>query len=102
MNLTDREILELNEFCGAVVDGTISDAQRTRLSRWLLESEAARQYYVRAMAQSASLHSYASEMQSEAPEAVVRVDFRRKAIWWAGGLAAAAAVMFAVWFQTRG
>jgi ferric-dicitrate binding protein FerR (iron transport regulator) len=101
MNLTDQEILELNELCGAVADDTFTEAQRTRLSRWLLESEAVREYYVRALAQSASLHSYASEMQSEAPERVVQVDFRHKAIWWASGLAAAAAVIFAVWLPTR-
>jgi hypothetical protein len=61
MNLTDREILELNELCGAVIDGTLTEAQRTRLSAWLGQSEAARRFYVSALGQSASLHTYAAE-----------------------------------------
>lgn len=69
MTLTDQEVLELNELCGAVVDGTLTEAQRGRLAMRLRESEAARQYYVRALGQSASLHGYASELYAEAPDA---------------------------------
>jgi hypothetical protein len=72
MNLSDREILELNELCGAVVDGRATEAQRVRLEQWLGESEAARRYYVRALGQSASLHAYAAEMHADAPPARAR------------------------------
>ena len=64
MNLNDREILELNELCGAVVDGTLTEAQRSRLSEWLRRSEEARRCYVRALGQSASLHTYAAEIHA--------------------------------------
>jgi ferric-dicitrate binding protein FerR (iron transport regulator) len=95
MNLTDREILELNELCNAVVDGTLNDKQNSRLAHWLATSVEARQFYVRALGQSASLYSYASEMQTEAVEAVTS---RPKIIpltfqWWIGLLAAAAVVL---------
>src|SRR5258705_162004 len=70
MNLSDQDILELHELCNAVVDGTITESQKARLSNWLANSEPARQLYVRALGLSASLHSYASEMLAEAPDAV--------------------------------
>jgi hypothetical protein len=98
MNLTDRDILELNELCGAVVDGTLTDAQRTRLAALLRDSEAARRYYVRAMGQSASLHTYAAEMHVDAPDRpVTRVISFRALAWTAGIVAAAAAVAVALW-----
>src|SRR5436305_4863110 len=68
MNLTDKEILELNELCNALVEGTINDGQKQRLSQWLATSEDARRFYVRAMGLSASLFSYAGEMQSQESE----------------------------------
>jgi hypothetical protein len=98
MKLTDAEILELNELCGAVVDGTLSDTQRTRLSGWLGASEAARRYYVQALGQSASLHSYASEIHAEAPD--VPAVPRGKIIqlnWWVFGSLAAAVLLLAFW-----
>jgi hypothetical protein len=102
MNLTDREILELNELCNAVVDETLTDAQRARLSSWLVESEAARQFYVRALGQSASLHTYAAEIHSEAP---AREPAPRRApnnlLWFAGSALAAAALTLAFWFMPR-
>ncbi len=101
MNLTDHEILELNELCGAIVDGTITEVQRARLSRWLAESEPARQFYVRALALSASLHSYAGEMQSEAPDKIISRPHFGVVTWWAGSLAAAALVVLALWSYTR-
>jgi ferric-dicitrate binding protein FerR (iron transport regulator) len=67
---TDREILELQRLCDAVADQTITDAQKAQLSRWLLDSRKARQYYIRAMRLSSSLYGYASEMQAEAPDVV--------------------------------
>ena len=103
MNLTDREILELNELCGAVVDGTLTDAQRARLSRWLVDSEDARRYYVCALGQSASLHTYASEMHAEAPDAPVRLaKVFHFTLWWATMLPAAAAFVVGLWFVNRG
>ena len=89
MNLTDQEILELNDLCNAVVDGTLTEAQRTRLSGWLTRSEEARRFYVRAIGLSASLFHYSSEMQAEAPDA------RRAPAhfpgWWIWGTIAATA-----------
>lgn len=100
MNLTDREILELNELCNAVIDETLTDAQRIRLSDWLASSEAARQYYVRALGQSASLHTYASEMHAEAPRPS-RQRRSRKTIWFGSSLAAAAAIALIFWLTAR-
>ncbi len=95
MNLSDRDILELNELCGAMADGTLSDAQRARLAAYLRTSEAARRFYVQALGQSASLHTYASELHAEAPdlpESNPRL-MRRWFIW----LPAAAAIALAGW-----
>jgi uncharacterized protein (DUF1501 family) len=68
MKLTDREILELNELCNAAVDETLSEAQKARLTRLLQTSEEARRFYIRVLGVSASLYSYAGEMQAEAPD----------------------------------
>src|SRR4051794_1967450 len=102
MNLTDKEILELNELCNAIADATITQKQKARLSTWLAESEEVRRFYIRAMALSASLYRYASEMQSEAPDAFVPSSkIIRPAIWWGfGSLAAAACLVFVLWFAT--
>jgi ferric-dicitrate binding protein FerR (iron transport regulator) len=98
MNLNDQEILELHELCNAVVDETISDSQKARLSRWLATSEEARQVYVRELGLSASLHSYASEMQAEAPDARLSKSNVAKLFfaWGFGSLATAAAIFFLV------
>ena len=102
MNLTDNEILELNELCNAVVDGTLTDAQRARLTDWLAASEPAREYYVRAMDLSASLCSYASEMQVEALDAVSPSKIVRLGVGsWLGFLAAAACVVLALWIFSQ-
>lgn len=101
MNLTDREILELNELCNAVVDETLTDAQRARLSAWLADSEDARQYYVRALGQSASLHTYASEVHAEAPGRAGPAKRPGRIIWLGGLLAAAAAIAVAFWLNPR-
>lgn len=103
MNLSDREILELNELCGAVVDGTLTEAQRARLTAMLRESEAARRHYVRALGQSASLHTYAAEMHAEAPDArAPETKLLRTIFSWGGpALATAAAIALGVWFLPR-
>jgi ferric-dicitrate binding protein FerR (iron transport regulator) len=102
MSLTDQETLELNELCNAVVDGTLTDAQRARLTEWLAASELARHYYVRAMALSASLCSYASEMQVEAPDAVPSRKILHLGVGsWLGYLAAAACLVLAFYILTQ-
>lgn len=99
MNLSDPEILELSELCSALVDGTLTSAQRDRLNQWLAVSAEARRFYVYSMTLSASLHDYASEMQTEAPAAPARI-VSGPARWWGlGSLAAAAALVFALWMH---
>lgn len=100
MNLSDPQRLELNELCSVLVDGAITDPQRARLEQLLADSPEARRIYVRAMALSASLIDYASEMQADEPtparlaaDAIVS-----RAWWWAfASLGAAAAIVFAFW-----
>jgi hypothetical protein len=60
MNLSESEILELDEHCNAMLDGSLDDACKATLCERLLSSEEARQFYVRAMPQSASLSLYAA------------------------------------------
>ena len=96
--LPDKEILALNALCNAVIDGTINEKQKAELSHWLLTSAKARRYYIQAMGLSASLYSYASEMQAEAPDVfaprpnIISVAFR-----WLAPLAAAAIIVLAFW-----
>jgi ferric-dicitrate binding protein FerR (iron transport regulator) len=98
MNLTDKDVLELSALCDAVVDGTLTEKQQARLSNWLASSEEARRFYVRALSLSASLYTYASEMQVEAPDAVPRSRILRLGPTWGFGLlAAAASLVFALW-----
>lgn len=104
MSLDDWLILEINELCGAVIDRRATEAQRVRLGQLLAESEAARRYYVRLMGQSASLHTYAAEMQSEAPHGKLI-----RGAWWQSSpvvrfamlAAAALAVVFLTWTWLR-
>ena len=100
MNFGDAERLELGGLCGALVDGTLDAAQRKRLAAMLANSEEARRFYVRTMSLSASLHEYAGEMQSEAPDAPLEFAAQERPArtrWALGGLAAAAAVALAFW-----
>ena len=55
MDLTANDILELEALSDALLDGTLDEAGKGILSKRLAMSEQARQFYVRAMAQSASL-----------------------------------------------
>jgi hypothetical protein len=102
MNLSDKEILELNGLCNAVADGTLTGAQKARLSVWLSASVEARKFYLRHLGVSASLMSYASEMQSDsvgAPRGET-AGASRFALWWrwlAGSLAAATAIALLAW-----
>ena len=109
MSLTDRETLELNEWCDAMVEGSITDAQRERLESLIAADEEARQYYVRAMDLSASLGCYASEMQMGPadnvqgwrPRVASHSTSNRIANW--GRLALAASILLAVvlWLSNR-
>ena len=99
MNLSDNEILELNELCNALIDGTITEKQKGRLSGWLSSSEEARQFYIRSMGLSASLISYAGEMQTEALDvAAAPVNIIKLLRWIIAPLAAAACVAMTIWF----
>ena len=100
MSLSDPEVLELNTLCNALVDGMITDAERSRLASLLLASEEARRFYVRSLALSSSLMQYAGEMQADAPDILPgrsRVVRPAAWIWSLGSLAAAAAIVLAFW-----
>src|SRR5262245_48015762 len=100
--LSDKEILELNDLCNAVVDATLTETQRSRLSAWLEGSEDAREYYVRAMALSASLTHYASEMHADEPDRVAAPAGPGGWLWWLSPLAAAACVAVLFWAARPG
>ncbi len=94
--MNDSERVELNELCSGLVDGQLTDAQNGRLQQMLRDSAEARRFYVRSMEMSASLYSYASEMQSEPaePQNIIRPAAWRR---WTMPLAAAAVVGVGVW-----
>src|SRR5207237_2852601 len=96
MNLSDSEILELNQLCNAVVDGTINDAQKDALSKWLMRSEEARRFYVRVTGLSASLFHYAAELQTGEPDGSAGQTPHRRWPWLIGLLALAACVTVVV------
>lgn len=66
-SLTDPERIELTALCAALADGHLSAADKIRFNSLLRTGDEARQFYLRHAALSASLFSYAAEMQSEAP-----------------------------------
>ena len=92
--MNDNERVELNELCSALMDGTLTDAQRARMEEMLLASEEARRFYVRTMALSASLIGYTGEMQTPEPTNIIRPSQWRR---WISPLAAAAIVLIGVW-----
>ncbi len=93
MNFSDQDRIELSDLCGALADGKLDAPQRKRLAEMLATSEEARRFYVRAMSLSASLHDYAGEMQSEAPDAPPAHERPAWTRWGIGALAAAAVVL---------
>jgi len=100
--LSDKEILELNELCNALVDVRLTEAQRARLSEWLARSEEARQFYIRAMSLSASLCHYASETHADQPDIVsAPARAERSWLWWIAPVAAAACLAIVVWLFNR-
>jgi Concanavalin A-like lectin/glucanases superfamily/FecR protein len=101
MTLSDKEILELNELCNALVDDTLTEKQTTRLTGWLSESADARQFYIRATGLSASMYSYASEMQTEAPDSLpMPGKSTRRWKWVVGLLAMAALLVLMIWMRS--
>jgi len=104
MGLTNKQIIELNELCNAAVEGTQTAEQRETLSQWLRSSAEAREFYVRAMGLSASLFSYAGEMQADAPGPVPArpAGAPLRLVRWLAPLAAIAAVLaVSVWVGHR-
>ncbi len=102
MTLTDRETLELNELCNALVDETLADSQRERLERRLADSDNARRFYVQAMDLSGSLCLYAGEMQMEAADAPARVATPGSSLKWMwAAVAASLAIAGGFWAAGR-
>jgi hypothetical protein len=65
MDLSDQDILRLNELINAVIDNAITEEMAAELQQRLASSEDVRRYYARWMALSAALHHEACIMQSE-------------------------------------
>ncbi len=84
MSLADRENPELAELLDGLVDGTLTDEQKTRLSQILAASEQARELYVRYLGLSASLFEYAGELQfpSTTPQSAAAPRIRKSRFWW--------------------
>ncbi len=99
--LTDPESIELTALCGALADGHLTASQKEEINTLLRTSDEAREYYVQHAALSASLFSYAAELQSEAPAPMpVRKASIPRPLW----LSAAAAVVVLsgiLWFQQK-
>jgi len=95
MGENQRDISELTALCNALADETITPDETNRLCRLLRDSEEARRFYVRFMAQGTSLHSYAGQMQTGTigfPAAGFRTTAKaRTRAWLAGRFAEKAA-----------
>ncbi len=61
MDLSDSEIIELNDLLDRLVENNLSQDQKSRLEHWLTDSAEARKFYVSYMDMSASLGYYADE-----------------------------------------
>ena len=103
MTLTDSQIIEMHELCGALADDCMTEVQRERLTELLKRSDEAREIYFHSVSLSASLAEYANEMQSDEATLPIannvrHVNFR----WWAlGALAAAACVALGLFLWPR-
>jgi len=100
MTLTDKEILELNELCSAVIDETLTDQQQDRLAHMLSTSVEARQFYIRSTGLSASLFYYAGEMQAGACDIASRPHLLKRFTWITGALALAASIVLIFWIAS--
>jgi hypothetical protein len=65
MNLSDQDIIELNELLDKLVENSITLDQKKRLEEWLEKSDQARRFYVSYMDMSVSLGHYADETLGE-------------------------------------
>jgi hypothetical protein len=65
MNLSDQDIIELNELLDRLVENSITLEQKKRLELWLEKSDEARRFYVSYMDMSVSLGHYADETLGE-------------------------------------
>jgi hypothetical protein len=101
MSSMDDGFDELARLCDALIDGSLTDSQKHRLSEIIGPSEPARQFYVRYLGLSASLLEYAGEHDFPAPEIQPAAAPRqRRSNWWwlLTGLATTAAIGLAmVW-----
>jgi Concanavalin A-like lectin/glucanases superfamily/FecR protein len=101
MNSIGDEFDELARLCDALIDGSLLDNEKNRLSEIVAQSEPARQFYVRYLGLSASLLEYAGEHEFPAPEIQPAAASRhRRSKWWwlLTGLATTAAIVLAmVW-----
>jgi hypothetical protein len=101
MSTTDGEFDELARLCDALIDGSLSENEKSRLSEIVAQSEPGRQFYVRYLGLSASLLEYAGEQEFPAPEIQPAAAPRqRRSNWWwlLTGLATTAAIVTAmVW-----
>ena len=97
MNLSDSQIVEMHELCGALVDDCVTAEQRARLESYLKSSEEARRIYFHSMSLSASLADYANDMQSDAATLPVVPKIRQISLraWTLGALASVACVAIA-------
>ena len=65
MNLSDQDIIELNELLDRLVENSITLEQKKRLELWLEKSDEARRFYVSYIDMSVSLGHYADETLGE-------------------------------------
>jgi len=100
MSLTDHDILELNELCNAAVEGSTDDQQQAALANWLQTSDDARRFYVRSLALSASLCSYAGEMQTGEADGAHHAAGGKRWKWMLGFMAIAACLAVIVWLAS--
>lgn len=99
MSLSDAEILELHELCGALADDRLTSAQSQRLQDMLAQSEEARALYFRAVTLSNSLADYAGETQADEAPALPKKSLLR--FWPVAVLAAAAVIALGFFVHTH-
>ena len=101
MSLNERDRREISDLASGAADGLTPEADRARLEEILMESQEAREYYLRFMNVSAGL-AWAARADMEPAQAVPRAAAHRNA-WWIA-TAAAAVLAFATlgtWVLTR-
>jgi ferric-dicitrate binding protein FerR (iron transport regulator) len=99
MSLSDHQMLRLTTLCSQLADGTLSPDDSRELNDLLRGSAEARQFHIRQAALSASLYSYAAEMQSDLPPMPVKRS--RLSMIALSASAFALLVMGAAWWMRR-